>query len=68
MRDHPYKAMHSQLETILIHIDAGFVFRFCRVESGLEVKWQCISHGACEYEIRHLLNTYWYQFVRVIMM
>lgn len=38
IKDHPYKPTHSQLETILTHIDAGFVFNVSSVEFGLEVR------------------------------
>lgn len=37
IKDHPYKPTHSQLETILTHIDAGFVFNVSSVEFGLKV-------------------------------
>lgn len=34
----PYNAMHNQLEMILIHIDAAFVFSASIVEFGLKTK------------------------------
>lgn len=36
--DHPYKAVHNQLEMILIHIDAAFEFNSWSVEFGLQKK------------------------------
>lgn len=42
IKDQPYRAAQTQLEMILIHIEAGFEFNFSSVEFGL----QCMNKGS----------------------
>lgn len=48
--DHPYKPMHSQLEMILIHIEAGFWFN-PNSEFGLDGKERQNNYMTCKHKI-----------------